>query len=104
MSKNNADTVTLEDVPTSPYPALSGMFFKGKLPGQIRSVHADLTSKPAKLADFKKAISDGKISIDPEQLTTDLINKLTEMGIPVHEDVVNQVKARGRKTTATPAA
>lgn len=94
------DTVTMDEIPGADYPALSAMFFKGELPGQIRSVHKTRETNAPKVNDFKKAIADGKIVLSAEKLTTDLLKKLVELGIDVSGELVNAVKERGRGKAA----
>lgn len=89
--------VTMDTAPQSKYPALSPTFFRGQLPGQIRSVHKDRESKAAKVKDFKQAIADGEIKLSADSLTTDLIKKLTDLGIEVDAATVEAVKAKNAR-------
>lgn len=94
------DTVSMDDIPGAKYPALSSMFFKGALPGQIRSVYKSRVDNAKKVDDFKAAIATGDIKLSADQLTTDLLKKLVELGIDVSDDLAAAVKAKGRSKAA----
>lgn len=91
------EDVTMDTAPQAKYPALSPTFFRGGLPGQIRSVHKTRAENAAKVKDFKQAIADGEIKLEAAQLTTDLCKKLVELGVEVSEQLVAAVKAQAPK-------
>lgn len=94
------DTVSMDDIPGDKYPALSSMFFKGSLPGQIRSVHKTRAENAKKVEDFKAAISEGDITLSADPLTTDLLKKLVELGVEVSAELADAVKAKSRGKAA----
>lgn len=97
------DTVSMDEVSGADYPALSSMFFKGDLPGQIRSVYKTRETNAAKVKDFKKAIADGKITLSADKLTPSLLKKLAELGVDVAPELVDAVKANSRIKSDKPA-
>lgn len=90
------DTVSMDDVPGKEYQTLSSVFFRGELPGQIRSVYKTREENPGKVADFRKAIEDGKINLSAEVLTTELLRKLEVIGINVPQEIQDVVALRPR--------
>jgi hypothetical protein len=63
------------------YPTLRQTFFKGTLRGQIDSVFRTRHENPAKVADFRRAIEDGVITLDLTQLRHSHLQKLMALGI-----------------------
>jgi hypothetical protein len=65
----------------SRYPFLKGTFFHGTLRGQITSVWNTRDDNPGKVADFKRAIADGKITLDVTQIGRVHLQKLMGLGV-----------------------
>lgn len=78
-------TETTQKAPKTPspakdYPGLTANFFRGQFAGQLSSVFKN-RDNPEKVASFKKAIADGKVTIPTADLTAQQKSKLDALGI-----------------------
>jgi hypothetical protein len=84
MTQPEAPATTAAETP-NPYPSLTKNFLRGSTKGQISSLWNTRETKPEKIADFKKALATGDVTID-EVLTKSQTEKMASMGIEVPAD------------------
>jgi hypothetical protein len=70
------------------YTTLSATFFRGSCAGQILSVFKTRVENPAKVADFRAALAAGDCVFPAEPLPKAVVEKATELGIEVPENLV----------------
>jgi hypothetical protein len=65
------------------YATLGTIFFRGSIAGQIKSVFKTRQTNPAKVVEYRQALTNGDCTLGAEPLPQPLVAKLKVLGIEV---------------------